>query len=120
MLVNAATWLTESSARLLLQIPGLVNVDFADVRTIMSNAGTSLMGQGCASGKGRAREAALQVSQSWLEIHRMRDGGRISAMVVIKTACCLCPPMLQVSSQKSAAGGQVRQHVGPGLHGNTC
>lgn len=61
VLVNAATWLTESSGRLLLQIPGLVNVDFADVRTIMSNAGTSLMGQGCASGKGRAREAALQV-----------------------------------------------------------
>jgi cell division GTPase FtsZ len=61
VLVSAATRLTELSGLLLLQIPGLVNVDFADVRTIMSNAGTSLMGQGCASGKGRAREAALQV-----------------------------------------------------------
>jgi len=39
-----------------------VNVDFADVRTVMTNAGTSLMGQGRASGKGRAREAALQVT----------------------------------------------------------
>ena len=56
-----AARLTEASRGSLLQIPGLVNVDFADVRTIMSNAGTSLMGQGCASGKGRAREAALQV-----------------------------------------------------------
>lgn len=44
------------------QIPGLVNVDFADVRTVMLNAGTSLMGQGRASGKGRAKAAAAQVT----------------------------------------------------------
>ncbi len=56
--------------RCLLQIPGLVNVDFADVRTIMTNAGTSLMGQGRASGKGRAREAALQVSRLTLMLTR--------------------------------------------------
>lgn len=34
-----------------LQIPGLVNVDFADVRAIMANAGSSLMGIGTATGK---------------------------------------------------------------------
>lgn len=34
----------------LLQIPGLVNVDFADVRAIMANAGSSLMGIGTATG----------------------------------------------------------------------
>lgn len=33
-----------------LQIPGLVNVDFADVRAIMENAGSSLMGIGTATG----------------------------------------------------------------------
>jgi len=33
-----------------LQIPGLVNVDFADVRAIMANAGSSLMGIGTATG----------------------------------------------------------------------
>lgn len=38
--------------------PGLVNVDFADVRTIMGNAGTALMGIGQGSGKTRARDAA--------------------------------------------------------------
>ncbi|CAG9464894.1 unnamed protein product [Pedinophyceae sp. YPF-701] len=43
----------------IIQVPGLVNVDFADVKAVMSNAGTALMGQGRASGKGRAREAAL-------------------------------------------------------------
>lgn len=36
-----------------LQIPGLVNVDFADVRAIMANAGSSLMGIGTATGKSR-------------------------------------------------------------------
>lgn len=34
----------------LLQVPGLVNVDFADVRAIMANAGSSLMGIGTATG----------------------------------------------------------------------
>jgi cell division protein FtsZ len=33
-----------------MQIPGLVNVDFADVRSIMANAGSSLMGIGTATG----------------------------------------------------------------------
>ncbi|MCC6524644.1 MAG: cell division protein FtsZ [Polyangiaceae bacterium] len=37
---------------------GMVNVDFADVRTVMSNMGRALMGTGCAKGEGRARLAA--------------------------------------------------------------
>ncbi len=37
---------------------GLVNVDFADVKTVMSNMGRALMGTGCAKGQGRARLAA--------------------------------------------------------------
>jgi hypothetical protein len=48
---------TCSSTLLLLsaavQVPGLVNVDFADVRAVMTNAGSSLMGQGRASGQDR-------------------------------------------------------------------
>ncbi|XP_058736183.1 cell division protein FtsZ homolog 2-2, chloroplastic-like isoform X4 [Vicia villosa] len=46
------------------KIPGLVNVDFADVRAIMANAGSSLMGIGTATGKTRARDAALNTIQS--------------------------------------------------------
>src|SRR5512142_3083791 len=42
----------------LITIPGLVNLDFADVRTIMNEAGSALMGIGAASGEGRAAEAA--------------------------------------------------------------
>ncbi|KAL3628289.1 Cell division protein FtsZ [Castilleja foliolosa] len=48
----------------LITIPGLVNVDFADVRAIMANAGSSLMGIGTATGKSRARDAALNAMQS--------------------------------------------------------
>ncbi|XWS59497.1 hypothetical protein CRYUN_Cryun08bG0127300 [Craigia yunnanensis] len=48
----------------IITIPGLVNVDFADVRNIMANAGSSLMGIGTATGKTRARDAALNAIQS--------------------------------------------------------
>ena len=44
--------------------PGLVNVDFADVRTIMTNAGTALMGMGTGKGKSRATDAALAAISS--------------------------------------------------------
>ena len=43
----------------IITIPGLVNVDFADVKAIMCNSGTAMLGVGVASGKGRAEEAAL-------------------------------------------------------------
>jgi len=38
--------------------PGMINVDFADVKTVMSEMGMAMMGSGCASGENRAREAA--------------------------------------------------------------
>jgi len=42
----------------LITRPGLINVDFADVRTVMSEMGTAMMGSGIASGPDRAEEAA--------------------------------------------------------------
>jgi cell division protein FtsZ len=52
----------------LITVPGLVNLDFADVRTIMSDAGSALMGIGEASGENRAAEAArAAVSSPLLE-----------------------------------------------------
>ena len=42
----------------LIIVPGLINLDFADVRTIMTSAGSALMGIGIASGDNRATEAA--------------------------------------------------------------
>jgi cell division protein FtsZ len=43
----------------LITMPGLINVDFADVRTIMSDSGNALMGIGFGTGETRARDAAL-------------------------------------------------------------
>src|SRR6187401_114302 len=48
----------------LITIPGLINLDFADVRTIMQDAGSALMGIGAASGENRSTEAARNAISS--------------------------------------------------------
>src|SRR5690606_10149860 len=48
----------------LIQVPGLINLDFADVKTIMSERGSALMGIGEATGENRAAEAARKAIQS--------------------------------------------------------
>ena len=59
----------------LITVPGLINLDFADVRSIMSEGGAALMAVGSASGDDRAREAAEQaISSKLLDI--TIDGAR--------------------------------------------
>lgn len=59
----------------LITVHGLVNLDFADVKTVMANAGSALMGIGRASGESRASEAAQQaISSPLLEVSI--DGAR--------------------------------------------
>jgi cell division protein FtsZ len=54
----------------IITVPGLINLDFADVRTIMKDAGSALMGIGRATGDNRALEAARQaVASPLLEIN---------------------------------------------------
>ncbi len=53
VLLDAVQGITE-----LITNPGLINVDFADVKTVMTNMGTAIMGSGSASGENRATEAA--------------------------------------------------------------
>jgi cell division protein FtsZ len=48
----------------LITLPGLINLDFADVRTIMKDAGTALMGIGFSTSENRAREAAERALRS--------------------------------------------------------
>ncbi len=48
----------------LITTPGVINVDFADIRAVMSDAGSALMGIGSASGEKRAENAALQAINS--------------------------------------------------------
>ena len=50
----------------LITVPGLINLDFADVRTIMAEGGAALMAVGTASGEDRARKAAQQAITSEL------------------------------------------------------
>lgn len=53
----------------LITTPGIINIDFADIRAVMENAGAALMGIGYASGDKRAEEAALSaISSPLLEI----------------------------------------------------
>src|SRR5258708_573651 len=53
----------------LITVPGLINLDFADVRTIMSEGGAALMAVGTASGEDRARKAAeMAISSNLLHI----------------------------------------------------
>ncbi|MDP2641726.1 MAG: cell division protein FtsZ [bacterium] len=53
----------------LITTPGIINIDFADIRSIMENAGAALMGIGSASGENRAEEAArAAISSPLLEL----------------------------------------------------
>ena len=60
----------------IITCPGLVNVDFADVRSVMTEAGTALLGIGIGSGRSRAVEAAqAAISSPLLETERI-DGAK--------------------------------------------
>jgi cell division protein FtsZ len=59
----------------LIATPGLINLDFADVKTIMSNKGSALMGIGVAAGENRATEAAKKAISSPL-LEKSIDGAQ--------------------------------------------
>ncbi len=59
----------------LVTLPGLINLDFADVRTIMSDAGNALLGIGMGVGENRATDAAMQAVASPL-LETSMDGAR--------------------------------------------
>lgn len=60
----------------LLMVPGLINLDFADVTAVMGESGLALMGTGVASGESRAREAAMHAITSPLLEDVSIDGAR--------------------------------------------
>jgi len=71
VLLNAVQGISD-----LMTVPGLINVDFADVRTIMSGTGRALMGTGVGTGKKRAMEAAETAISSPLLEDVSIDGAR--------------------------------------------
>ncbi|MFC1650680.1 cell division protein FtsZ [Candidatus Latescibacterota bacterium] len=60
----------------IINVPGIVNVDFMDVRTVMSEMGDAIMGTGTASGENRGQEAALQAINSPLLENVSIEGAR--------------------------------------------
>ena len=60
----------------IITCPGLVNVDFADVRSVMTEAGTALLGIGIGSGRSRALEAAQAAMNSPLLEAARIDGAK--------------------------------------------
>jgi len=66
----------------LISVTGLVNVDFADVRTVMSNGGSALMGTGIGRGDNRAMEAAQQAISSPL-LDNVSIAGALGVLVNI-------------------------------------
>jgi cell division protein FtsZ len=84
----------------LILVPGLINLDFADVRTIMSGMGVAMMGTGMADGDGRAMQAAQRaVSSPLLEdssvtgargvIINVTGGPDMSLMEVNEASCVI-------------------------------
>ena len=94
VLLNAVQGISD-----LITIPGLINVDFADVRTIMSNMGQALMGTGSATGPERAMTAAkMAVASPLLEDVQIDGatgilinitGGANMTLVEVNQACSL-------------------------------
>jgi cell division protein FtsZ len=70
VLMNGVTGITD-----LITTPGLINVDFADVKTVMSDAGSAVMGIGRASGEERAKQAAERAIASPM-LETGMDGAR--------------------------------------------
>ncbi len=71
VLLNAVKGISD-----LITVHGLINLDFADVRTIMNEMGMALMGTGCATGESRAQDAAYAAISSPLLEDVSIDGAR--------------------------------------------
>jgi cell division protein FtsZ len=71
----------------LITVPGLVNVDFADVRTVMSHMGRAVMGMGISRGTNRAVEAAQKAISSPLLVTFDRRGPRCCSIFRVVRTC---------------------------------
>jgi cell division protein FtsZ len=81
----------------LIMVPGLINLDFADVKAVMSEMGMAMMGTGIATGEGRAREAAMKAITSPLLEDVSIEGARGVLMNIT------CGPDLTIEEVSEAA-----------------
>ncbi|MDL2209204.1 cell division protein FtsZ [Desulfovibrio sp. OttesenSCG-928-O18] len=82
----------------LITVHGLINLDFADVQTVMSEPGFAMMGEGRASGESRARDAAMRAISSPL-LEDVSIGGARGVLINIT-----CGPDLTIEEVGEAAG----------------
>lgn len=82
----------------LIMVPGLINLDFADVKAVMGESGLAMMGSGSSIGEGRAREAAMKAITSPLLEDVSIDGARGVLMNIT------CGPDLTIDEVSEAAG----------------
>lgn len=84
VLLNGVQGITD-----LITTPGLINVDFADVKGIMSGAGTALMGIGSARGEGRSLKAAeIAINSPLLEASMEGAQGVLMSIAAAATWAC--------------------------------
>ncbi|HKK33220.1 MAG TPA: cell division protein FtsZ [Desulfomicrobiaceae bacterium] len=81
----------------LIMVPGLINLDFADVKAVMSEMGLAMMGTGISQGEGRAREAAMKAITSPLLEDVSIDGAKGVLMNIS------CGPDLTIDEVSEAA-----------------
>jgi len=89
----------------IVHVPGVINVDFADVRKLLANAGTALMGIGAATGSQRTKDAAMLAIKS--PLLESSISGATTAIINISSSINLSLYEIQdvVREVKSAAGG---------------
>ena len=88
----------------IVHVPGVINVDFADVRKLLKNAGTALMGIGAATGSSRTKDAAMLAVKS--PLLESSISGATTAIINISSSINLSLFEIQeiVREVKSAAG----------------
>ena len=70
-------------------MPGLINLDFADVKTVMHGMGMALMGTGTAAGENRAVEAKKAISSRLLEENTIQGArGAFLSILLVAPTCC--------------------------------
>ncbi|HSV87830.1 MAG TPA: cell division protein FtsZ [Bacteroidales bacterium] len=101
VLTNAARGIAE-----VITLPGIVNVDFEDVRTVLTNSGVALMGTGCAEGENRAIKAVeLAINSPLLNDNNIRGAKNILLNVTYGSEEVLSDEILLITDYiKNEAG----------------
>ena len=90
----------------LIAVPAFINLDFADVKTVMSNKGTALIGIGMAQGENRAKEAAARAIKSPL-LEAQIKGAKSAIINVTGANISIYDANVAVEYIKEAAGNDI-------------